>query len=658
MGHAVLSNPTDSTPILPRSKWWWLALALLLILAGWFYLRGYNVSLPYFDHTDEPHHLLAAQHIIDDGSARAVFHEGYPPGISRLNYLFLKHVKPPEAHHGTVLPALRLTTISVWMVLVAVIALFGSQFGHPLTGLIAAAVWIVNPWVVQRAHFVLPDGYLTLFTLLSIWMALIGTLNGRRSYSTAAVYFIMLAIVFKTQAVFVAPIIVLMPLVNMWRRTDRRVDTLHQTFWNCVRIAIFLFWLLLLYPIPDIDNIPHFAVETSDFGLPSLLVLLANLKQVLLSFQSEGIWYIIAIGILLLTAYRRRVYPIGIITLCLAALVYLLGMSLFGVQGLRQFFILGALLALLYAFGLTGLLLAAQDALTRMTQIRLPREVLNLLIPASLALYLAVSLLPAYRKSDALVHDFTLPDRRVDLMQYMDTSVFPGKYISNYENHKTFNRAWGGYDGVHDYPWHQEYALLSHKPIEEWRALGAEYAIMPQWRILKYPDIYYPAETVLLKTYPVDSRFRGPNMVVLRLYPLQNLHDGQLGSIRLLGYDINTAQVQAGEDIVLRHYWQADKPTDSIHHVYNHLLDESGEIVMQTDYIPLWDARRPTTTWDDPEEIMLGREFILSLPTTLPQGSYQVISGLYDPVTWKRLATADGADRLIIAEVAVAQSGP
>ena len=34
-------------------------------------------------------------------------------------------------------------------------------------------------------------------------------------------------------------------------------------------------------------------------------------------------------------------------------------------------------------------------------------------------------------------------------------------------------------------------------------------------------------------------------MVVLRLYPLQNLHDGQLGSIRLLGYDINTAQVQA-----------------------------------------------------------------------------------------------------------------
>ena len=47
--------------------------------------------------------------------------------------------------------------------------------------------------------------------------------------------------------------------------------------------------------------------------------------------------------------------------------------------------------------------------------------------------------------------------------------------------------------------------------------------------------------------------------------------------------------------------------------------------------MPLWDKRRDTTSWDDPDEIMLGREFTLSLPPDLAPGQYQLVSGLYDP---------------------------
>ncbi len=206
---------------------------------------------------------------------------------------------------------------------------------------------------------------------------------------------------------------------------------------------------------------------------------------------------------------------------------------------------------------------------------------------------------------------------------------------------------------MHDFPRSAVDVLLSDKPVEEWRALGVEYAIMPHWRMLEDPDVYYPDETVLLKTYPVSGEFRGPDMVVLRLYPMQNETDQQLGPIRLVGYDINTTQLQAGEDIVLRHYWRAEKPTSTAQHVYNHLLDADSEIVAQVDYIPLWDARRDTTTWDDPEEIMLGREFILSLPVDLPPGTYRLISGLYDPVTWQRLTSPDGDDHLTISEITV-----
>ena len=124
----MLPDPANSSPILPRSKLWWLALALLLILSGWFYLRGYNVSLPYFLHSDEVHHIAGgAAHSSTSGMRANGVHEAYPPGTKTLNYLLLKHIKPVEAHHGTMLPALRLITITAWTLVIVLVALLGAM---------------------------------------------------------------------------------------------------------------------------------------------------------------------------------------------------------------------------------------------------------------------------------------------------------------------------------------------------------------------------------------------------------------------------------------------------------------------------------------------------------------------------------------------------
>lgn len=209
-----MSASANSSAIVPRSRRWWLGLALLLMLAGWLYLRGYNVSLPYILPTAEPQYLLGAQHVIDDGTARPVFHEAYPPGITAVGYLFLKHLKPVEAHHGTMLPALRLTSILAWMLAVLLIALLAARITHPIAGILAAAVWVVNPWVVERAHFFYPDGFLTMLALLSLWLALAGLDGRRHSFNTAAVYSVLLASVFKTQAIFIVPIIIFLPALT------------------------------------------------------------------------------------------------------------------------------------------------------------------------------------------------------------------------------------------------------------------------------------------------------------------------------------------------------------------------------------------------------------------------------------------------------------
>lgn len=225
-------------------------------------------------------------------------------------------------------------------------------------------------------------------------------------------------------------------------------------------------------------------------------------------------------------------------------------------------------------------------------------------------------------------------------------------YIANYDNHRTFNRAWGGYNGQHDFLWLKPSAALSDKPISEWRELAVEYAIMPHLPLLVDPDIYSPNETVLLKTYPIDPNFRGPDMVVLRLHPMQFTATGQLGPIHLVGYDLNTTQLPPGDDLVFRHYWRADSPTAAPKRVFNHLLDGKGELVAQVDYIPLFDERRPTSAWDDPDEILLGREFVLNLPANLTPGHYTLTSGLNDAETGI-LLTPDGNDRLHIATITV-----
>ena len=668
-------DQTHSETIIPREKWFWAGLALLLILAGWLYLRGYNASLPFFVHGDEPQHVIAAQHIIDFGHESGV-HDQYPPGTKTLAYLLQKHIKPVEAHHGTMLPALRLITISAWMLVVILIALLGRLILHPLTGLMGAAIWIVNPWVVERARWLLPDGYLTLFTLLAIWLALVGAMHGRRSFSTAAVYSIMLATLFKTQALFVAPLIVFLPLYQFLLPEIYRNKAWQQVFWNCVRLGIFLFWLLLITPALEMDHIVYFTMSFQSMTLPSPDSAWASLRNVLQTFQQNDHWLPSAALCLLLLRYRRSVNWLALLAIVLAALAWLAGMSMFNVQERRHFFAVGAIISLLYACGLTGLLYVLQETFANLQEPALPPQARQLLVSGSFLIVLAISLLPSYRQSDALAHYFTMHDRRNDLMHYMDTSLEPGKIVTNrvetrtisdrgwsqylgliWGNHKTFNRAWGGYDGVHDFPISQTIFDLHEKPLEVWRAYDAKYAIMPHWRMLEDPDIYFPDQTVLLKTYPVSDEFSGPDMVVLRLHPMQNEHGGKLGSVKLLGYDISATTARAGDDIVLRHYWGAESAPANALHVFNHLLNDQGDIAAQVDGIPLFDSRRDTTSWDDPDEILLGRNFILRLPNDLPPGAYTLSTGLYDPQTGARLPNIEASgDFLQVTAIEVIDS--
>ncbi|MDJ0755100.1 MAG: hypothetical protein QNJ45_16380 [Ardenticatenaceae bacterium] len=86
--------------------------------------------------------------------------------------------------------------------------------------------------------------------------------------------------------------------------------------------------------------------------------------------------------------------------------------------------------------------------------------------------------------------------------------------------------------------------------------------------------------------------------------------------------------------------WQSLNETSTSYRVFVHLVDEAGEIVAQSDGEPAgWS--RPTTGWLPPEYII--DEHTLTLPENLPDGTYRLRIGLYNPQTGERVLSEEGS---------------
>ena len=121
----------------------------------------------------------------------------------------------------------------------------------------------------------------------------------------------------------------------------------------------------------------------------------------------------------------------------------------------------------------------------------------------------------------------------------------------------------------------------------------------------------------------------------------------ELGSVaRLLGYDLPTvAYARQAREIVL--YWQALGEMERSYTRFVHLLTAGDQIVAQCDGVP-GAGTLPTTSWISGE--VLTDSVQLTLPSDLPPGHYRLAVGLYDPLTWQRLADPEGMDRILLTQ--------
>jgi 4-amino-4-deoxy-L-arabinose transferase-like glycosyltransferase len=115
--------------------------------------------------------------------------------------------------------------------------------------------------------------------------------------------------------------------------------------------------------------------------------------------------------------------------------------------------------------------------------------------------------------------------------------------------------------------------------------------------------------------------------------------DTNLGEqIDLIGYELSSDTIRAGEALSVTLYWQLDGLVNADNHVFVHLSDESGSIIAQHDGVPALD-RRPTWNWL-PDEIITDIHPIM-IPISAVKGSYTLYIGMYDYDTLERLPSVD-----------------
>ncbi|MFQ6059603.1 MAG: hypothetical protein ACE5MB_12070, partial [Anaerolineae bacterium] len=132
------------------------------------------------------------------------------------------------------------------------------------------------------------------------------------------------------------------------------------------------------------------------------------------------------------------------------------------------------------------------------------------------------------------------------------------------------------------------------------------------------------------------------------------------GKAKLLGYSLDSPQVQPGGVLLLTLYWQGLAEMDQDYQVFVH-VEEEGHIWGQRDHTPgICGRKKPTSTWQ-PGQVIVDRCVVPINPAT-PEGRYPLLVGLYDWQTLQRLEVLSPTGQpqgnsILLGEVTVRQ-GP
>lgn len=127
---------------------------------------------------------------------------------------------------------------------------------------------------------------------------------------------------------------------------------------------------------------------------------------------------------------------------------------------------------------------------------------------------------------------------------------------------------------------------------------------------------------------------------------LRSAPAGAVNPIGLVGAEGAADRLWPGSTFTLTLHWQTNGPVSAPYTAYVHVIDDQGDLVAQSDGVP---GGRSTTDWAVGETI--DDVHVLRLPDDAQPGVYQVVAGLYDAPTGKRVRLADGREVVPLMQI-------
>lgn len=161
-------------------------------------------------------------------------------------------------------------------------------------------------------------------------------------------------------------------------------------------------------------------------------------------------------------------------------------------------------------------------------------------------------------------------------------------------------------------------------------------------RLLAYSQDGGAIDPVIL---PVELRLEGESTGAL-----EELYLEFAGQIALTGYSVRPIAAHPGDVLQINLRWQALETVREDYTVFAHLVRGSDQIWGQNDHVPR-NGEAPTSHWVAGQVVT--ETFELQLGADAPQDSYQLVVGLYESATVRRLSLPDGLDFVVLGQIEV-----
>lgn len=644
------------------SRWFWIAVIALWGVGIMLYSIGYDRGLPILESIDERRNLNEVL-ILRGQSDAALWKPGYPPGILALNSAAQIITEWHTGELASVVPCASIRTARLLNLLLNAItplALAFTAYGllparaGKATALLVMALWLLTPAVIDQTQYVFPQTVEVLTYTLSLGLAGYALQTRRSTPAIAAVVTGLIAVLFKYTAFPVLGLGVGATLWN-WRYNPRRWSiTLGLQIALIVVCAV---WLFAGYNALALVEAGHTeATNLVEEGgwrnalNPALLMHHSNVLAgmigmpliVLIGLLAFGLWYVWSGGT---TAQSLTVFSaLGMIAVHLITLAAI-SEPLWDTR--RQTLTTIPYVHLLLAVSLVGFARWLNDH---------RKFYGTVIVTLGIIVWLGAQAITTVR----YVLERRLPVTYAAFVEYAGTTLPNGGdewlLVSDL---RPFLPDWTCYSGATHPAVIDAYPLS--RSLVDWRddafsfvQLHDEY--LTQMRSEQAGTDFLDDLTLIAEFPPAgdESQWRTwrrgqPEKIwVYHTYPIEKPLDVRVGdALRLVGW---REEQRDGDRLWLWLYWEATAPISTDYDTFVHLTPrhEPAAVLAQGDAPPSANPNRPTSTWGKAGEHLYVGSYRVSLPENADLTAYQLVVGLYDPISGERLLMDTGERALVL----------